>query len=426
MTTQTAPGTLSASQLEKICAARQNFPSLKRIIGGKPAVFFDGPGGTQVSQQVIDAVSSYYMNSNANAGGLFKTSEETDSLVEQGRIAMSDLLNCSKDEIIFGANATTLTFAISRAIGRSIKPGDEIIVTTLDHDCNVAPWKALEERGAVVRFIDVNTSDCTLNMQQLFSTINEKTKLVAIGYASNAVGTINDIEATVRAAHTVGALVYVDAVHYAPHGPVDVQKLNCDFLVCSPYKFFAPHLGVLYGKQSHLERFSPYKVRPAHPHPPISWETGTQSFESIAGVVAAIDYIADLSIDQSGSRRTRVGASMTAIRSYESNLSKQMVEGLVQVPGLELYGIKDTKKLDWRTPTFGFNLKHVHPDLVARHLSENGIFSWNGNFYALGLTERLDLEDKGGMVRLGCVHYNTMDEVTRVLDVLMQFAKKQH
>lgn len=422
MTIQTAAPVQRIFTEEKLRDLREQFPALSRQVNGRTAVYFDGPGGTQVSRRVIDAVSSYYMQSNANAGGLFVTSEETDALVDKTRVAMSAFLNCDSDEVVFGANATTITFALSRAFGRRLKEGDEVVVTTLDHDCNVAPWQALEERGVVVRKADVNPVDCTLDMSDLASKVNEKTRLIAVGYASNATGTINDIAAIVKLARKVGALIYVDAVHYAPHGLIDVKALDCDFLVCSPYKFFAPHLGTLYGKREHLSSLAPYKVRPADPSSPICWETGTQSFESIAGVLAAIDYLADVAAVRSGKLRQRIEVSMNEIREYEKVLSERMIRGLLSVPGLELYGISDSARMDWRTPTFGFNIKGQSPEVVARKLAQDGVFSWNGNFYALGLTERLSLEDKGGMVRLGCVHYNTADEIDYVVDSLHRIA----
>ncbi len=421
-TTQTAGAPLSQSQQRKILATREQFPALSREVNGKTAVFFDGPGGTQVSRRVIDAVTSYYVNCNANAGGVFITSEDTDALVEKTREAMSSFLNCDKDEILFGANATTITFAVSRAIARTLKSGDEIVVTTLDHDCNVAPWKALEENGVTVRTVDVNTSDCTLDMKDFASKINERTRLIAVGFASNAVGTVNDVAEVIRIARRAGAMVYVDAVHYAPHAPIDVKALDCDFLVCSPYKFFAPHLGVLYGKAQHLERIVPYKVRPADSRSPFCWETGTQNFEAIGGVLAAIEYIAQIADDTgAASLRDRLARAMTGIRAYEKTLSERMIPALLSISGLELYGITEESKMDWRTPTFGFNIKGRHPEEVARYLAKNAIFSWNGNFYALGLTEKLGLEESGGMVRLGCVHYNTFEEIDRVIDVLRNF-----
>ncbi len=407
-------------------AVRKHFPSLTRCIKGKPIAFLDGPGGTQVPQQVIDAVSRYYSTNNANAGGCFATSQETDEIVEQGRKAMSDLLGCTSDEIVFGANMTSLTFALSRALGRELEDGDEIITTVLDHDANVAPWKALEERGAIVHAIGVRESDCTLDMDELASKLSKRTKIVAVGYASNAVGTINDVKRVVAMAHEVGALVFIDAVHYAPHGPIDVRELDCDFLACSPYKFFAPHLGVIYGKKEHLSRLRPYKVRPADATAPFCWETGTQNFEAIAGVIAAIDYLATIgaAVSSGNSRRQNLSTAMDLIKEYEKSLSKRMITGLKDIAGISLYGIADLESaaLNWRTPTFGLIVKGHSPSKVAEQLAEEGIFVWNGNFYAVQLTERLELEEKGGLLRVGAVHYNTFDEIDRCLRVLERIA----
>ncbi|MEP7188763.1 MAG: aminotransferase class V-fold PLP-dependent enzyme, partial [Roseiflexaceae bacterium] len=254
---------------------RGQFPALAQKVGSHPAVFFDGPGGTQVPQRVIDAIGDYLIHSNANTHGAFATSARSDATIAEAHAAMADLLGCDPDEVVFGPNMTTLTFAISRAIGRELSAGDEIVVTRLDHDANVAPWRALEERGVIVRAVDIDVEDCTLDMDDLARQITPRTKLVAIGYASNAVGTINDVAEVTRMAHAVGALSYVDAVHYAPHGPIDVRAIDCDFLACSPYKFFAPHMGALYGKREHLTRLQPYKVRPAANQTPDRWETGT-------------------------------------------------------------------------------------------------------------------------------------------------------
>ncbi|MBX9694186.1 MAG: cysteine desulfurase-like protein [Cyanobacteria bacterium] len=411
----------AASVLEKL-AVRSHFPALTKRVNGHAAVFLDGPGGTQVPQQVIDAVSDYYKTNNANAGGRFATSAATDEIVQQGRVAMSDFLGCSPAEIMFGANMTSLTFALSRSIGREIREGDEIVTTVLDHDANVAPWKALEEKGAIVHAVGVRESDCTLDMDDLAKKLNKKTKLVAVGYASNAVGTINDVRRVAAMAREVGALSFIDAVHYAPHGPIDVKELDCDFLACSPYKFFAPHLGTIYGKGEHLKRLSPYKVRPCDPQPPFCWETGTQSFESIAGVVAAIDYLAGIGTSagagENSSRRAKLLAAMELIKEYEKMLSDHMVSGLKKIPGVTLYGISDSDRFDWRTPTFGLTVKGLSPAEVARVLGEEGIFAWDGNFYALQLTELLGLEDGGGMLRVGAVHYNSVDEIDRCLKAL--------
>jgi cysteine desulfurase family protein (TIGR01976 family) len=427
-TTVSSVASAQASKILEKLAIRSKFPALTKSINGKDVAFLDGPGGTQVPQSVIDAISDYYKTSNANAGGCFATSVATDEIVEQGRIAMSDFLGCAPNEVTFGANMTSLTFSISRAIGRQLQPGDEIITTVLDHDANVAPWKALEERGAIVHAIGVRESDCTLDMEDLSQKLNKRTKLVAVGYASNAVGTINDVKRVVTMAHEVGAKVYIDAVHYAPHGPIDVKDLDCDFLACSPYKFFAPHLGVVYGKEEHLSSLQPYKVRPADPKPPVCWETGTQNFEAIAGVIAAINYIAGIGAEATSvqaSRRQKLLAAMSLIREYEASLSERMIQGLKSLPGISLYGISDPTKLNLRTPTFGLNVKGSTPAAVAKCLADEGIFVWDGNFYALQLTERLGLEGNGGMVRVGAVHYNTADEIDRCLKVLDQVSQKR-
>src|SRR5271165_3929047 len=273
---------------------RAQFPSLQLRVNGQPAVFFDGPAGTQVPQQVTRAIQDYLLHNNSNTCGAFLTSRKSDEEIASARAAMADFFKCDASEVVFGQNMTTITFALARAIGRDLREGDEIVVTTLDHDANVAPWRALEEKGVVIRQADIREADCTLDLDDLRKKITSRTKLVAVGYASNAVGTINPVVAITRMAHAAGALMFIDAVHYAPHGPIDVQALDCDFLVCSPYKFFGPHIGVLYGKRGHLERLRPYKVRPASEQIPDRWETGTQNHECLAGLIAAVDYIADL------------------------------------------------------------------------------------------------------------------------------------
>ena len=263
---------------------RQQFPALQQTINGQPAVFFDAPGGTQVPQRVIDAISSYLSTSNANTHGAFVTSNRTDQMIAEARGAMADFLNCASDEVVFGPNMTTLTFALARAIGRELKSGDELLVTCLDHDANVSPWVCLEERGVKVRTADIKPSDCTLDTFDLAAKIRRSTRLVAVGWAANAVGTINDVNEAVRLAHAVGAMAFIDAVHYAPHGLIDVRELDCDFLACSSYKFFGPHLGILYGKREQLQRLRPYKLRACTEQLPDRWETGTQNHECLAGL----------------------------------------------------------------------------------------------------------------------------------------------
>src|SRR5499425_1798607 len=277
-----------------IAWVRAQFPSLELQVNGRPAAFLDGPAGTQVPRQVMDAVQKYFLEANANTYGAFLTSRRTNQVISSARGAMADLFNCTPDEVVFGQNMTTITFDLSRAIGRELKAGDEILLTTLDHDANFSPWKALEEKGAVIRKVDIREEDCTLDLDDLKNKLNGKTRLVAVGYASNAVGTINPVAEITRLAHAAGALVYIDAVHYAPHGSIDVEALDCDFLVCSPYKYFVPHIGTLYGKRHHLERLRPYKVRPCTDQIPDRWESGTQLHELIAGIGAAVEYIATL------------------------------------------------------------------------------------------------------------------------------------
>src|SRR5277367_173138 len=307
---------------------RAQFPSLQLRVNGQMAVFFDGPAGTQVSQQVIRAVQDYFLHKNANTCGAFATSRQSDQAIAAARLAMADFFNCDAGEVVFGQNMTTITFALARAIGRDLRAGDEIVVTTLDHDANVAPWRALEEKGVVVSQVDIREADCTLDLEDLKKKITPKTKLVAVGYASNAVGTINPVAEITKIAHAVGALMFIDAVHYAPHGPIDVKALDCDFLVCSPYKFFGPHMGVLYGKREHLERLQPYKVRANSNAIPNRWEWGTLNHECIAGIAACVEYLADLgrSVNPAvGSRRAALLAAFEAIHKHERELMETMI-----------------------------------------------------------------------------------------------------
>src|ERR1700722_9315425 len=309
--------TLTPAALD-LTSIRAQFPSLSQTVNGHPAVFLDGPGGTQVPQRVIDAISNYLRRDNANTCGAYATSRHTDAMLADARAAMADFLHCAADEIVFGPNMTTLTYMMSRALargidGRDLGPGDEILVTRLDHDANVSPWLALEEKGVTIRWAEINEEDCTLNLADLASKINEHTKLVAIGYASNAVGTINPVKKIVRLAHAACALAYVDAVHYGPHGLIDVQDLDCDFLVCSTYKFFGPHMGVLYGKREHLARLHPYKVRPLTDAVPNRWEWGTLNHECIAGITACVDYLADLGRENISTVTKHVGAITTHV-----------------------------------------------------------------------------------------------------------------
>jgi cysteine desulfurase family protein (TIGR01976 family) len=410
-----------------IAWVREQFPSLKLQVNGQAAAFLDGPAGTQVPRQVMDAVQNYFLTANANTYGAFLTSRRNDEMILSARAAMADFFNCDANEVVFGQNMTTITFALARSIGRQLKPGDEIVVTTLDHDANVAPWRALEEKGAVIRQVDIREEDCTLDLEDLKRKITAKTKLVAVGYASNIVGTINPVAQIAKLAHAAGALMFVDAVHYAPHGLIDVKALDCDFLVCSPYKFFGPHMGTLYGKREQLERFKPYKVRPATNTSPECWETGTQVQELIAGIGAAVDYIAGLGrhCDPGAkNRREALQAAYRATHPYETGLLSRLMGGLQTIPGIRTFGITDPQRFDERCSTLSFRLGDHNPTKIAAFLGDRGIFTWDGNFYALNLSERLGVEQKGGVLRVGLIHYNTAEEVDRLLAALREFAAR--
>ena len=413
-----------------VAQIRGNFPALAKVFDGRPAIFFDGPGGTQVCRQCIHAVAGYFESRCANGGGAFETSRRTDETVLAGRQAMADLLNAPAPEnIVFGANMTTLTFHLAHSIANTLRPGDEIVVTNLDHDANVTPWTDLERRGAVIRVVDIDPSDCTLDPNAFDAVLSDRTKFVAVTHASNAVGTIPDIAEITRRAHGAGALVFVDAVQYVPHGPVDVQALDCDFLVCSAYKFFGPHVGVMYGKHEHLERLMPCKVRPATNTVPWRWETGTLNYEGIAGVHGAIDYFAEIGerIDEDGSaakaaagysgRRRTLKAAMHAVREYETTLARLLLNGLEGISGVRIYGLTDRSRLSERGATVAFTLAGHRPRDVASQLAKCGIFCWSGNYYALRLMERLGLEPDGA-VRIGLVHYNTIEEIETLIAAL--------
>ena len=406
---------------------RRQFPALRQTVNGRPAVFFDAPGGTQVPQRVIDAISDYLSKWNANLGGAFLTSQRTELIVEQAHQAMADFFNCAPEEVIFGANMTTLTFALSRAIGRELKSGDELLVTVLDHDANVSPWVYLEARGAKVRTADIKPGDCTLDMFDMQAKIRSNTRVVALGWAANAVGTINDVREAVRMAHAVGAMTFIDAVHYAPHGLIDVQAVDTDFLACSSYKFFGPHQGILYGKREQLLRLRPYKLRACSEKLPDRWETGTQNHACMAGVSAAIDYIADAGRHHSSeihTRREAIVAAYEVFQQHERELARQLIGGLLEIPGLTFYGITDPAKADQRTPTVAIRIESYTPRELATHLGERGIFTWDGNYYAINLAERLGVQQSGGMLRIGMAHYNTAEEVERLLGDLRALAAK--
>jgi cysteine desulfurase family protein (TIGR01976 family) len=411
---------------------RQQFPSLDR-----PAVFLDNPAGTQIAKQSLERINRYLLECNANHGGAFATSQDSDELLHEAHAAMADFLNASSpDEIAFGANMTTLTLHLSRSLARTLSPGDELVVTRLDHDANISPWLLVaEERSCHVTWVDFDVEDCTLKLDDFEKALEREPKIVAFGYASNATGTINPARQLTKLAKEAGALVYIDAVQYAPHGPIDVQALGCDFLVCSAYKFFGPHAGALYGKLDLLEDLKAYKVRPAPDEPPGKWMTGTQNHEGIAGILGALEYFewlagwfADeqkLSLAGEGyaGRRLNLKAAMTAIRAYEFELSRALIEAVESVPGTHIHGLTDRKRLDERVPTVSFTLEGRHPRKIAEALGKAGFYVWDGNYYALAVTERLGVESNGGMVRVGPVHYNTLDEIARFGEALKEITK---
>jgi cysteine desulfurase family protein (TIGR01976 family) len=415
----------SSSLALNLLWVRSQFPALAQTINGHAAVFLDGPGGTQVPQRVIDAIADYLASNNANTGGAYLTSRNTDRMIAEARLAMGDFLNCDADEIVFGPNMTTLTYAMSRALGRELGPGDEIVLTLLDHDANFTPWKALEEKGVTMRTVRFNEADCTLDMDDLAAKIGERTRLVAVGYASNAVGTVNNVAEVVRLARQAGALSYIDAVHYAPHGAIDVRALDCDFLACSTYKFFGPHMGVLYGKREHLMRLHPYKVRPNTDSIPNCWEWGTLNHECIAGIKACVDYWEELgrrTHPAVTTRRAAILAAHEAIHEHERKMTEKMAAGLLAIPGLRLYGISDPRHFENRCATFAIRIAGHTPLELATKLGERGIFTWDGNYYALNLTEQLDVERLGGFLRIGLVHYNTTEEVKQLLASIREIA----
>ncbi len=412
-----------------LSSVRGRFPALARTLGGRPCVFADAPGGTQVPEIVIAAMDRYLRRSNANAGGAFATSHETDRVIAGAREAAADLLGCRPDEIVFGPNTTTLAFALSRSLAREVASGDEVVVTVLDHDANVTPWlEVAEDTGATARWVDIRDEECALDLEGLEDALGERTRLVAFTLASNAVGTIPDAAAIVALIRDLAkdALIAVDAVHLAPHRPIDVRSLGADVLFCSAYKFFGPHLGLMYARREHLEAWHAYKVRPAPEEAPERWETGTQSHEALAGLTAAVEYLAGLGREfgdaRGAGRRRAVRAGLEAAGRHEVALSRRFLAGLARIPSARLYGIRDPARVAERTPTFAIRLADRSPRSVAEELGRRGIFAWDGNYYALALMERLGLEGSGGAVRIGFCHYNTAEEVDRVLEEVASLA----
>jgi cysteine desulfurase family protein (TIGR01976 family) len=413
--------TLDLSQI------REQFPALN-----KDVIFLDNPAGTQVAKQVLKRINQYLVDMNANVHGAFATSIASDALLDEARAACADFYNASRpEEIVFGPNMTSLTFNFSRSLAHWLGQGDEIVVTRLDHDANITPWTMVaEERGCNIRWVDFDVENGTLRLDSLAKALSYKPKLVAVGYASNALGTINPVKQITQMAHDAGALVFIDAVQYAPHGPIDVQKLSCDFLVSSAYKFFSTHVGVLYGRYDLLDKLTAYKVRPAYDHAPDKFERGTKNHEGIAGVLGAMEYLewigdrfgnvyTEKYQDRFEGRRLRLKKAMAAIRAYEYEISRKLIETLNGIPGLRLYGLDDVRKLEQRVPTFAFRMKGYSPRQIAKKLADEDIYVWDGNYYALAVTERLGVEQDGGMVRVGPVHYNSLEEIERLGEVLL-------
>lgn len=409
---------------------RSQFPALTG-----EAIFLDNPAGTQVATQVLKRINQYLVEMNANVHGAFATSAASDMLLDDARAACADFYHASRpEEIVFGPNMTSMTFNFSRSLAWQLNPGDEIVVTRLDHDANITPWTMVaEDRGCKIRWVDFDVENGMLRLDSLEAALAHKPKLVAVGYASNALGTINPVKRITQMAHDAGALVFIDAVQYAPHGPIDVQDLGCDFLVSSAYKFFSTHVGVLYGRYDLLEELLAYKVRPAYDLPPDKFETGTKNHEGIAGVLGAMEYLewigetfgqvySEKYQDRFQGRQLRLKQAMAAIRAYEYEISRVMIETLKGIPGVRLYGLDDLRQLEARVPTFAFTMDGYSPRQIAEKLGEADIYAWDGNYYALAVTERLGVEEQGGMVRVGPVHYNSVDEIERLGEVLSSLA----
>ena len=413
-------------------AIRQQFPSLNR-----PAIFLDNPAGTQIAKLSLDRINRYLLECNANHEGMFETSRKSDEILHEAHATMADFLNASRpEEIIYGNNMTTLTLHMSRSLARNLQAGDNILVTRLDHDANIAPWMLIaEDKGCNLLWVDIDVEDGTLDLDDFARALEKKPKIAAFGYASNLLGTVNPVKKLTKMAHDAGALVYIDAVQYAPHGPIDVQDIDCDFLVCSSYKYFGPHAGTLYGKYDLLDELKAYKVRPASDELPYKFETGTQNHEGIAGVLGALEYLEWLGkqfgAEQESAwkeagftgRKLELKKGMSAMRAYESELSKTLIKIVESVPGTHIYGITDFDRLDERVPTVSFTVEDKDPERLADEIGKHGIYVWNGHNYALAIVERLGLLEAGGMIRVGPVHYNTMDELEKFGEVLKKVSQ---
>ncbi len=407
-------------------SCRRQFPALQREVDGNPVVYFDGPAGSQVPAAVIDAVSRYLGNTNANHGGNFLTSVESDAILAEAHRAGADFVGSDDPAlVVFGANMTTLTFALSRALAATWQAGDEVVVTRSAHDANFTPWvRAAADAGALVKVVDIVPGDGTLDLDDLAAKLSGRTRLVAVACASNFSGTIHPVEKITALAHEAGAQVFLDAVHYAPHAPLAVEQWDCDFLVCSAYKFFGPHVGLLWGKRRWMEELPAYKVRPAEDSSPDRWMTGTQNHEGIAGTLAAIDYLAGLSCagQQPADRRGALLESWKLVAEYERDLLGRLLDGLAGVEGLKVWGITDPSRAQERVPTVSFTIEGCPSAEIDRHLASRGVFAWSGNFYAQPLSEALGLEPDGA-VRIGLLHYNTAGEVDRLIEALQEFVQ---
>lgn len=395
---------------------RAHFPALDRLHNGCPVAYFDGPGGTQAPRRVVEAVSDYLYHHNANTHWAYPTSSETDEIIADARATVAEFLNAAAEEVAFGQNMTTLTFHLARALGRGFQEGDEIIVTELDHHANIDSWRALEsERGVRLRFVTLDPASGTIDLRELANLLNSRTKLVAIGAASNALGTINDVKRVAQLARDAGALSFVDAVHYAAHHPIDVRDIACDFLACSAYKFYGPHIGILYGRRELLESVDFPKLRPSPDEAPERVETGTLSHEGIAGAAAAVDFLASLA--EGESRRARLERAFAVLQARQQELTARLWEGLRAIPGVRLYGLPPG---GLRTSTVSFTVSGHTSEAVTRHLVERGVFTSHGDFYAQTVVERLGVE---GLVRAGCALYTTMSEVERLIEGVNEFVR---
>jgi cysteine desulfurase family protein (TIGR01976 family) len=410
---------------------RQQFPAMERTINGYPAAYLDGPGGTQVPKRVVDKVVDYLYNHNCNIHGAFATSIETDAMILDARKTFADFFGCSWEEVSFGANSTTINFNLAHALARDLKVGDEVVITDIDHEANRGPWEILEERGIVVKNVKVDLDKCIIDMDDFAAKLTPKTKVAAFNYASNGVGTISDVKKMTKMAHEVGALTVVDAVHYALHGPIDVKDIDCDFLFCSAYKFFGPHVGVLYAKKEQMEKLRTIKVGEQEDWAPLKFETGTLNHEGIAGAAEAVEFIADIGAKYEGDfaaelagmegRRRNVFAGMLALEAYEQPIAEYFIAELEKIPAVKIYG---PPKGYPRTSTVSFTVAGKTPREVAEYLGQKGIFVWDGDFFATKLVKVLGLRQSGGLIRVGLAPYNTMEEIERTIDAVKEIAAK--